>query len=130
MQRIYLKSPGLDESGSIPVAPAWMVVIIVGREFVVSGLRTILATRGIALPASVLGKLKTGSQVLAIVLLIFTNTLDRWGRYGMVGVWVLWVSVVLALWSAGDYIVKFVRLAPHLTEEPAPVAPVTRGEAP
>lgn len=119
MQREFLRGPAEASSLFVPVAPAWMVVIIVGREFVVSGLRSILATRGVALPASVLGKLKTGSQVVAIVLLIFTNTLDRWGRYGVLGVWALWISVALALWSAVDYIVKFVRLAPHLSEERA-----------
>ncbi len=130
MQRIYLKTPGLDVSDTVPVAPAWMVVIIVGREFVVSGLRTILATRGIALPASIWGKLKTGSQVLAITLLIFTNTLDRWGEFGIVGVWALWLSVGLALWSAADYVFKFVRLLPQLTEERAAVPPVTSVGAP
>lgn len=117
MQREFLRVPGESTNLAVPVAPAWMVVIIVGREFAVSGLRSILATRGVALPASILGKLKTGSQIVAIVLLIFTNTLDRWGRYGVIGVWALWISVVLALWSAVDYIVKFVRLVPHLTEE-------------
>lgn len=116
--RLYLRTPGV-EAEFVPVAPAWMVVIIVGREFVVSGLRSILATRGIALPASLWGKLKTGSQVLAIVLLIFTNTLDRWGRWGEIGIVALWISVLLALVSAGDYVVKFIRLAPELAEEPA-----------
>lgn len=130
MQRIYLKTPGLDPSDSVPVAPAWMVVIIVGREFVVSGLRTILASRGIALPASIWGKLKTGSQVLAITLLIFTNTLDRWGEFGYAGVWALWICVLLALWSAADYVLKFVRRLPQLTEAGSAAPPATRVEAP
>ncbi len=91
------------------LAPAWMVVIIIGREFVVSGLRSVMATQGVALPASPLGKLKTTVQAIAIVLLILTRSLDRWGRWGFLGVWALWISMVLALISAGDYLVKFVR---------------------
>lgn len=99
---------------SRPLAPAWMVVIIIGREFVVSGLRSVLATRGIALPASALGKLKTASQVVAIVLLILTNSLERWGRYGSLGVGALWLSMAIALWSGGDYVLKFMRAFPQL----------------
>ncbi len=101
------------------LAPAWMVVIIIGREFVVSGLRSVLLTRGIVLPASPWGKLKTASQVVAIVLLILTRTLDRWGRYGVLGVAALWVSMLLALGSAAHYVWKAVRIAPGLLAEDA-----------
>lgn len=97
-----------------PVAPAWMVVIIVGREFVVSGLRSILATRGIALSASRWGKLKTGCEMVAVVLLIFTNTLDRLGAYAAPGIIALWLAMLLALGSAADYIAKFIRLTPEI----------------
>ena len=54
-----------------------MVVIIVRREFAVSGIRSILAIHGVALPASIWGKLKTSSQIVTISLLILTNTLER-----------------------------------------------------
>ena len=50
------------------VVPAWMVVIIVGREFLVSGLRSIAASEGFIIPASDLGKLKMGAQVFLCVL--------------------------------------------------------------
>lgn len=126
LDRVNLAGPAGAES--VPVAPAWMVVIIVGREFVVSGLRSILATRGIALPASVWGKLKTTSQMVAIVLLILTNTLDRWAGFGFVGIWALWASVALALWSAVDYLVKFFRAIPELAQE-RPAAGPRRREA-
>lgn len=99
-----------------PLAPAWMVVIIIGREFIVSGLRSVLATRGIALPASKLGKLKTASQVVAILLLILTNSLERWWRFGFLGVAALWLALALAIVSGVDYIRQFIRLAPELTE--------------
>lgn len=89
------------------IAPAWMVVVIVGREFVVSGLRSIAASRGIVIPASPWGKYKTVMQVVAITLLILTTTLERWGRFGFLGVAVLWVVLVLALISAVDYLARF-----------------------
>jgi CDP-diacylglycerol--glycerol-3-phosphate 3-phosphatidyltransferase len=90
-------------------APAWMVVVIVGREFMVSGIRSIAATRGVVIPASPWGKFKTASQVLAITLLILTRTLDRWGQFGFLGVVALWLVMVLALVSAADYFVRFAR---------------------
>jgi len=93
----------------LQVAPAWMVVLIVGREFAVSGMRAIAATRGLVIPASPWGKFKTLSQVVAITLLILTKTLDRWGRYGYLGVAALWVVVVLAIVSAIDYLRGFAR---------------------
>jgi CDP-diacylglycerol--glycerol-3-phosphate 3-phosphatidyltransferase len=92
------------------LAPAWMVVVVVGREFAVSGMRSVAATRGVVISASRWGKLKTATQVVAIVLLILTNTLDRWGRFGFLGKTMLWVVLVLALGSAADYFRKFVRL--------------------
>ncbi len=109
------------------LAPAWMVVIIVGREFVVSGLRSILAVRGVALAASPLGKLKTVSQVVAIVLLILTRSLERWGQFGFLGNWALWVSMLLALVSAGAYLVKFLGTVPELM---APLEPPEPRPAP
>ncbi len=91
------------------LAPAWMVVIIIGREFAVSGLREVASTYGIIIPASIWGKYKTASQVVAIVLLIFTNTLDRLGTYGYLGIIALWVVVILATCSAIDYFFKFAK---------------------
>jgi len=89
------------------VAPAWMVVLIVGREFAVSGMRSVAASRGMIIAASPWGKFKTGSQVVAITLLILTTTLERWGEFGFLGVAALWVVAVLATVSAFDYFYKF-----------------------
>lgn len=55
------------------LAPAWAVVIVVGREFAVSGLRSIAATEGWAIPASRAGKIKMFSQVVTIALLITSS---------------------------------------------------------
>lgn len=93
-------------------APAWMVVIITGREFVVSGLRSVLASHGVVLPASPWGKLKMVSQAVAIVVLIFYPTTLRWAIPPLVGVGLLWISMLFALGSAAEYIVRFFRLMP------------------
>ncbi len=55
------------------LAPAWAVVIIVGREFAVSGLRSIAATEGFVIAASRMGKFKMGAQVAAVALLILAS---------------------------------------------------------
>jgi len=93
----------------LKLAPAWMVVVIVGREFVVTGIRSIAATRGLVIAASWWGKYKTGSQIVAIVLLILTRELERWVSYANLGVLALWVVMALAIASMIDYLRSFVR---------------------
>ncbi len=86
--------------------PAWMVVIIIGREFAVSGLRSIAAQQGVTIAASPLGKVKMVSQVVAISLLILGHEL---GEFRLIGRLALWVVMLFALVSAIDYFVKFAR---------------------
>jgi CDP-diacylglycerol--glycerol-3-phosphate 3-phosphatidyltransferase len=84
--------------------PAWMAVIIVGREFAVSGLRGIAMAEGYALAPSELGKTKMVFQVVAITVIV----LER--RYPVVhplGDVLLWMVVVFALASAGQYFWSF-----------------------
>jgi len=91
----------------IGVAQAWMVWIIIGREFAVDGLRMIASSQGITIGASIWGKYKTVSQVVAVVLLIFGNTyLGKWDLAGDIAIWVV---VVVATLSAADYFFKFSR---------------------
>jgi len=56
------------------LAPAWAVVVIIGREFAVTGLRSIAASEGVAIPASPMGKFKMLTQVIAVALLILSMT--------------------------------------------------------
>src|SRR5688500_12677332 len=89
----------------LDLAPAWMVALIIGREFAVTGLRSVAHTRGITMPASPLGKIKMASQVTAILLLIL-----GWGRVpwlARVGYVALWVVMVVAVASAVDYYRRF-----------------------
>jgi CDP-diacylglycerol--glycerol-3-phosphate 3-phosphatidyltransferase len=86
------------------IVPAWMVVIIVGREFAVSGLRSIASTQGFAIKASELGKIKMVAQVAAITLLILGNEFQQLHTVGTVA---LYVVVLFAVISAIDYFRTF-----------------------
>lgn len=91
----------------IGLAPAWMIVVIISREFAVSGLRSIAAQQGVTIPASPLGKGKTVSQVIAISLLILGHQL---GEFLFIANVALWVVVIFAIFSAVDYFLKFWKL--------------------
>ncbi|HEY4684064.1 MAG TPA: CDP-diacylglycerol--glycerol-3-phosphate 3-phosphatidyltransferase [Candidatus Acidoferrales bacterium] len=88
------------------LVPAWMVVIIVGREFAVLGLRNIASAEGFTIEASELGKTKMVLQVVAISLIIFGS---RHPGLQPVGKVALWLVVVIALISAVLYFRKFWR---------------------
>ena len=87
------------------VASAWMVTVIIGREFAVTALRQLAYARGVAMPASRLGKIKMVAQVVAILALILGDVFDM----GLItiGHIAMWVVVGTALVSAGDYFRRF-----------------------
>ncbi len=84
--------------------PAWMVVIIVGREFAVSGLRSIASSQGFTIDASDLGKMKMVMQVVAITSVILRNVFPWLKAFSIVA---LYLVVIFALVSAVDYFRKF-----------------------
>ena len=90
------------------LAPAWMIALIIGREFAITGLRSLAYTKGITIPASPLGKIKMGSQVTAILLLILGWRPVPW--LAPVGYAALWVVMLTAVVSAVDYYRRFVLL--------------------
>ena len=90
----------------LDLAPAWMVLIIVGREVAVMGLRAIATTQGFSIPVSDLGKLKMVSQVCAAALLILGS---RYAVLSVAGEAALWLVVVFALVSAARYFLEFWR---------------------
>lgn len=95
------------------LAPAWMVAIIVGREFAVTALRSLAYSRGMPLPASALGKLKMVAQVVAILALILGQ--EQVQPFTTVGNIALWVVVGTALISAADYYRRFNRIQTTIT---------------
>jgi CDP-diacylglycerol--glycerol-3-phosphate 3-phosphatidyltransferase len=90
------------------LAPAWMVAVIIGREFAITGLRSLAYARGVSIPASRLGKLKMISQVVAILALILGR--DHLHQFFVLGQVALWVVLVTAVVSAIDYYRRFNRL--------------------
>ncbi len=87
------------------LAQAWMVAIIIGREFAITALRSLAYSKGITIPASPLGKIKMASQVTAILLLIL-----GWGPLpwlAPIGEAALWAVMIAALLSAIDYYRRF-----------------------
>jgi CDP-diacylglycerol--glycerol-3-phosphate 3-phosphatidyltransferase len=82
------------------LAPAWMVTIIVGREFAVTGLRLIALERNVPISANAWGKAKTTTQIIAVSLLIFGSHL---GPFRALGPIVLWVALILTIISMVIY---------------------------
>ncbi len=89
------------------LVPAWMVVIIVGREFAVSGLRSIASAEGFLLEPSELGKTKMVFQVVAITVIILGGR--RFQALQPLGKFLLWAVVVFAVASAVQYFWGFWR---------------------
>ena len=92
----------------LDLAPAWMVALIIGREFAITALRSLAYTRGITIPASPLGKIKMVSQVTAILLLIVGGgPLPLLMPLGQAALWIVMLTAVV---SAVDYYRRFQRL--------------------
>jgi len=91
----------------LDLAPAWMVALIIGREFAITGLRSLAYTRGVVIPASPLGKIKMIAQVVAILALILASTGEVALPLWWIGQAALWVVLVTALASAADYFRRF-----------------------
>jgi CDP-diacylglycerol--glycerol-3-phosphate 3-phosphatidyltransferase len=102
-----LVSAALISLVDIHRTPAWMVILIIGREFAVSGLRSIAASAGYTIEASELGKTKMVAQVVAIALVIGGVRWPVLSEYGMMA---MWAVVLFALVSAADYFLKFWRV--------------------
>ncbi|HHD12142.1 MAG TPA: CDP-diacylglycerol--glycerol-3-phosphate 3-phosphatidyltransferase [Deltaproteobacteria bacterium] len=103
---------------SLERVPAWMVALIVSREIAVTGLRTMAVRSGIVIGATWLGKLKTVSQIAAITALLLHYEL--WGvDFQLLGEWLIWLALVVTIWSGVDYFVRFFRKT--LTHNPPDV---------
>jgi CDP-diacylglycerol--glycerol-3-phosphate 3-phosphatidyltransferase len=101
-----LVSAALISLVQVQIVPGWLVVLLVGREFAVSGLRSIAAAEGFTISASELGKTKTAAQVLAISLLMISihhPDVMNWADAA------LGIVVFFSLWSAIAYFTRFWR---------------------
>lgn len=101
-----LISAALISLVQIRLVPGWMVVVIIGREFAVSGLRSIAAAEGYTIQASELGKSKMVTQVLAVALVMVSV---HWPSLKLISQIAMWAVVLFGLVSAIDYFRKFWR---------------------
>ncbi|WP_346663451.1 CDP-diacylglycerol--glycerol-3-phosphate 3-phosphatidyltransferase [uncultured Merdimonas sp.] len=85
---------------------AWFVIVIIAREFIISGFRLVASDNGIVIAASYWGKFKTVSQMVMIIVLI----MDLGGAFDIVGTILIWVSLILTVVSLIDYIAKNVQV--------------------
>ena len=91
----------------------WVAVIIIGREFMITGLRLVAASEGIVIAASSWGKIKTITQMVAIIAMLFKNYPIRWlFDFPFDGV-IMFLAVVATIYSAYDYIVKNGKVIDH-----------------
>ncbi len=97
------------------VVPPWIAILVIGREFLVTGLRSIAASEGFTIDASEIGKLKTVIQIVSVVAAILNHKWDYWNWWGFpIGVHLIavvsiyWMTIVSII-SAVDYFVAFWR---------------------
>jgi CDP-diacylglycerol--glycerol-3-phosphate 3-phosphatidyltransferase len=101
-----LVSAALVALVQVRVVPAWMTIVIIGREFAISGLRSIAAAEGYIIEASDFGKVKLVSQVCAISMLLLSM---RWVDLRPMALGMMWAVVILSILSAMLYFRKFWR---------------------
>ena len=85
---------------------AWIVIIIIAREFIISGFRLVAADAGIVIAASYWGKFKTVAQMAMIIVLLA----DFGGVFDMIGTALIWASLVLTIVSLVDYVKKNIQV--------------------
>lgn len=83
--------------------PAWVVVVIISREYIVSVLRAVAAAEGIVIAASIWGKLKTIAQIVAIIAILLNNFPFSLINFPFSTI-ALWISVILTILSGVDYV--------------------------
>lgn len=90
------------------LCPAWVAIIIVGREFAVTALRMVALQRGASVPVTLLGKAKMHAQVYAVLLVLAGAMFPSVAPLGTVG---LWTAAGLTLWSGAAYFMSSRRVA-------------------
>ncbi len=85
---------------------AWFVIVIIAREFIISGFRLVASDNGVVIAASYWGKFKTTFQIVMIIVLIA----DFGGVFDMIGIALIWVSLILTVVSLIDYVAKNVQV--------------------
>ena len=85
---------------------SWIAIVIIGREFAVTGLRAIASSEGIVIPAETIGKYKTGAQITAVLTLVLDYHMET-GWMSDLGQVALWLAMILAVYSAVQYFMSY-----------------------
>ena len=110
------------------IVPPWIAVIVIGREFLVSGLRSIAASEGFTIEASEIGKLKTVIQIVSVVAAILAHRWNYWLWFPtqqgggfviavhMIALWAIYWMTIVSIISATDYFIGFWKQIDHASE--------------
>ena len=91
----------------IPVyVPAWMLIIILAREFTVAGMRTVAASEGIVIAAGMSGKIKTVLQMIAVCLLLLVPAFPLFIPLWYIAQAFLWASLIMTVYSGVEYVIQ------------------------
>ncbi len=117
------------------VVKVWIAVVIIGREFLISGLRSIAASEGFTITASELGKLKTVVQIVAVAATILAHQWAQW-QIGVLVIPIKWYAIAAVYFtvlvssiSAIDYFVGFWRKIDHASKDRRKSAVLSRGRS-
>ncbi len=117
------------------VVKVWIVVVIIGRDFLISGLRSIASSEGFTISASELGKLKTVVQIVSVVSAILAHRWDHW-QIGLISIPVKWYAVaaiyfaaLVSVISAVDYFIAFWKKIDHASKDRRKAAVLSRGKS-
>ena len=97
----------MDHSSGHTVVPAWIVVVIIAREFAVTSLRSFAAAEHLVIPAGLSGKIKTIVQIVSIALLIIYNKLGELRHAAPIS---LWIALAVTVYSGAEYFIRFGKL--------------------
>jgi CDP-diacylglycerol--glycerol-3-phosphate 3-phosphatidyltransferase len=117
------------------VVKVWIAVVIIGREFLISGLRSIASSEGFTITASELGKLKTVVQIVSVTSAILAHRWSEW-HIGLLVIPVRWIAVaaiyftvIVSTISAIDYFVGFWKKIDHASKDRRKAAVLSRGRS-
>jgi CDP-diacylglycerol--glycerol-3-phosphate 3-phosphatidyltransferase len=117
------------------VIKVWIAVVIIGREFLISGLRSIAASEGFTISASDLGKLKTVIQIVAVVTAILAHRWDHW-QIGVIILPMKWYAIAAAYFtvlvstiSAVDYFIGFWKQIDRASKDRRKASVLSRGRS-
>ncbi len=117
------------------VVKVWIVVVIIGREFLISGLRSIASSEGFTITASELGKLKTVTQIVSVVSAILAHGWDHWqiGLFTLPVYWIavaaIYFTVLVSIISVVDYFIGFWRKIDHASKDRRKSSVLSRGKS-